>query len=63
MHSAVFFHKKQPRVVAWKMDYNTLLDFFAGDLPDKQFFYLPEYDHLVEVLEQGEVPGSGLTEV
>ena len=58
--SAVFFHKKQPRVVAWEMDYNTLLDYFAGDLPDKQLFYLEQYDQLIDILEQGNLPSEGL---
>ena len=61
--SAVFFHKKEPRVVAWEMDYNTLFDFFAGNLPDKQLFSLQEYDHLVHTLEQGLLPSQNLVKV
>lgn len=26
-NSAIVFHKQQPRVVAWEMNHNTLLDF------------------------------------
>jgi hypothetical protein len=61
--SAVFFHKKEPQVVAWEMDYNTLLHFFAGDLPDKQFLYLQEYDQLVRTLEQGLLPRQNLVKI
>lgn len=61
--SAVFFHKKEPRVVAWEMDYNTLLNFFAGNLPDEQLFSLPEYDQLVRTLEQGLLPNQHLAKI
>ena len=61
--SAVFFIKKEPRVVAWEMDYDTLLDFFAGNLPDKQFFSLQEYDQLVNTLEQGLLPSQNLVKI
>jgi|GEM_PF-2389793 len=61
--SAVLFYKKEPQVVAWEMDYNTLLDFFAGNLPNKQLFSLEEYDQLVRTLEQGLLPNQNLVKV
>ncbi|MBC7922704.1 MAG: hypothetical protein H7Z75_16620 [Ferruginibacter sp.] len=61
--SGIFFHNKQPRVVAWEMDWNTLMNFFVGDVPDKQSFYLEKYFELSDLLKQGNLEEKGLVEI
>ena len=58
-----FEYKNRSKFLVWEMNWNTLVNYFIGQLPKQQVFYLRHMDLLTKNLENGTVDDSNAAEL